>query len=60
MEEQTLMTVSGSSLCVFDEHGELIGTIFRPLARNPLGPGRETVYLARPAESVTRPTAVAA
>ncbi|MFI5310933.1 MAG: hypothetical protein ACHQQ3_06850 [Gemmatimonadales bacterium] len=38
---------SNQSLCVFDGRGALIGTIRRPLAGEPLGPGRETVYLER-------------
>ncbi|MFI5231428.1 MAG: hypothetical protein ACHQSE_02835 [Gemmatimonadales bacterium] len=40
----------GGSLCLFDERGRLIGVIDRPRRREPLGPGRETVYLARPVQ----------
>ena len=59
MEELSMTFTSGASLCLFDERGGLIGTIHRPVARDPLGPGRETVYLERPASSGAR-AAVAA
>ncbi len=48
---------SGGSLRVFDERGELIGTIDRPLQRDALGPGRATVYMARPARESKRSAA---
>lgn len=35
-------------LCLCDERGTIIGWIPFPLNREPVGPGRETVYLARP------------
>jgi hypothetical protein len=59
MEALKMAFTSDASLCVFDERGGLIGTIHRPLARDPLGPGRETVYLERPAQSGARPAAAA-
>jgi hypothetical protein len=48
MEALNVTYISSASLCLFDDGGRLIGTIHRPLARDPLGPGRETVYLERP------------
>ncbi|MGH7654542.1 MAG: hypothetical protein ACREN6_07765 [Gemmatimonadaceae bacterium] len=45
---------NGGSLCLLDERGRLIGTIDRPREREPLGPGHETVYLARPVEESAR------
>ena len=60
MGELTLMYASGPLLVLYDDRGTLIGTILRPLARDPLGAGRETVYLARAAEPSERPAAVAA
>ena len=48
---------TGGSLRVFDERGRLIGTIDRPLRRDALGPGRATVYLARPARDSKRSAA---
>ncbi len=35
-------------LCLCDESGTIIGWIPYPLRRDALGPGHETVYLARP------------
>lgn len=32
---------------LFDDKGNLIGTIVRPVTRDVLGPGAEKVYLAR-------------
>jgi hypothetical protein len=48
-----------TALRVLDEHGEPVGTIQYPLARDPLGPGRETVYLVRPAHPCARASAAA-
>ena len=59
MNELKMTLTTGGSLCLFDERGSLIGTIDRPQEREPLGPGRETVYLARPTERVTRPAVAA-
>ncbi len=35
-------------LCLCDDRGTIIGWIPFPLRRDPVGPDRETVYLARP------------
>jgi hypothetical protein len=48
---------TGGSLCLFDERGSLIGRIERPVELDPLGPGRETVYLARVERETTQPVA---
>jgi hypothetical protein len=57
MRELDVTHTSGGSLCLFDERGTLIGIVQRPVARDPIGPGRETVYLARLAESDVAPAA---
>jgi hypothetical protein len=59
METLGMTYTTDTSLRVFDEHGGLVGTIPYPLERDPLGPGRETVYLVRPAQSSARPAAAA-
>jgi hypothetical protein len=41
------MKLNADALSLFDERGGLVGTILRPVSRDPVGPGRETVYLAR-------------
>ena len=51
MGQLNVIYTTGASLCVFDERGQLIGTINQPVEREPLGPGRETVYLARPRDA---------
>ncbi|MBX3133178.1 MAG: hypothetical protein KF689_07320 [Gemmatimonadaceae bacterium] len=38
---------SDSRIDLFDAHGQLIGSISRPVEPEALGPGREKVYLAR-------------
>jgi hypothetical protein len=48
MQNRILMTTGGSMLCLCDDHGTIIGWIPYPSQREALGPGRETVYLARP------------
>ena len=48
---------TGESLCLYDEKGRLVGTIDRPVSRDLLGPGRETVYLSRSAQPASRPVA---
>lgn len=49
MQQQHKLTLTtGGTFCVFDDRGRLVGTITRPVAREPLGAGREKVYLARP------------
>lgn len=59
MEQLTMRNTTGASLRVFDERGALIGTIERPLSRDPLGPGRATVYLARASQAEARPAGAA-
>jgi hypothetical protein len=59
MNEPRMTQVTGGSLRLFDERGRLIGTIDRPVQHDPLGPGRATVYLARPAQGDARPAAAA-
>jgi len=60
MQAPTLTRSTGGTLSVHDERGRLIGTIRSPVSREPLGPGRETVYLERPATRPERTAAVAA
>jgi hypothetical protein len=43
-----IIVTSGGTYCLFDGRGRLVGTIEHPLERQPVGPGRDTVYLARP------------
>jgi hypothetical protein len=57
MKEPRMTKDTGGSLCLFDEGGALIGTIDRPVERDPLGPGRETVYLARAGQETSQPVA---
>ena len=57
MKEPKMSQDTGGSLCLFDERGALIGTIDRPVQHDPLGPGRETVYLARADRETTQPVA---
>ncbi|HEY2849861.1 MAG TPA: hypothetical protein VGI97_08295 [Gemmatimonadaceae bacterium] len=57
MQEPTTTRTDRGSLCLFDERGRLIGTIDRPEQREPLGPGRATVYLARPEHESARDAA---
>ena len=59
MNELRMTQTTGGSLCLFDDRGSMIGIIDRPVQRDPLGPGRETVYLARPAREDERPAAAA-
>lgn len=42
---------------LFDECGNLIGVIERPVLVDPLGPGREKVYLARKTDHDARQAA---
>jgi hypothetical protein len=46
-----VIITSGGTYCLFDGGGRLVGTIEHPVERQPVGPGRETVYLARPADA---------
>lgn len=57
MTEPKMTQTNGGSLCLFDDSDRLIGTIDRPVRRDPLGPGRETVYLARPERETKHPAA---
>jgi hypothetical protein len=57
MERLNVTYTTGASLCLFDEHGQLIGTVNRPVERDPLGPGRETVYMAKAREVLECPVA---
>ena len=59
MTEPNMIQTSGGSICLFDERGALIGTIDRPLRRDAIGPGRDTVYLskAEPSSNRTREAA---
>lgn len=57
MKETRMTQDTGGSLCLFDERGALIGTVDRPVQRHPLGPGRETVYLARAERERAQPAA---
>jgi hypothetical protein len=57
MNEPRMSQTTGGSLCLFDERGSLIGRIERPVELEPLGPGRETVYLARVERETTQPVA---
>ena len=36
-------------VCVYDDRGRLIGMIPHPRSGDPIGPGREKVFLERPA-----------
>jgi hypothetical protein len=46
-----VIVTSGGTFCLFDGNGRLVGTIENPLDRQPVGAGRETVYLARPLDA---------
>jgi hypothetical protein len=43
-----IVVTSGGTVCLYDEAGRFVGTITRPVDRQPVGPGREKVFLARP------------
>lgn len=47
-QDSRVMATSGT-FCVFDDAGRLIGAIRRPVEPQPLGPGREKVFLDRSA-----------
>jgi len=59
METKQMWTTAGAMLCVCDDRGTIIGWIPYPLRRDAVGPGREKVYLARPAsiQAVATPRA---
>ena len=42
-----IIVTSSGTYCLFDEAGQLVGTVERPVERQPVGPGREKVYLIR-------------
>jgi hypothetical protein len=48
MDVKIMQTTAGPLLCLVDERGTIIGWIPNPVNRDVLGPGRATVYLARP------------
>jgi hypothetical protein len=45
--EDPRLQPTGGTVCVFDDAGRLIGAIRKPIAPDPIGPGREKVYLDR-------------
>ena len=47
MGELTMVCQAGREVRLYDHDGDLVGIIASPLAIDPLGGGRETVYLAR-------------
>jgi hypothetical protein len=60
MEMQLMRTTAGSMLCLRDDRGTIIGWIPFPLVPDAVGPGRGTVFLARPAAaSAARASAAA-
>jgi hypothetical protein len=59
MTEPRMTHSTGATICLFDERGTLIGTIDRPVQRDPLGPGHPTVYLARPVHHAEQPAVAA-
>ena len=59
MTEPIMTRTSGGTIWLFDDRGGLIGTIERPVQRDPVGPGRATVYVARPSQEKSRPAAAA-
>ena len=46
--DSRVIVTSGGTFCVYDDAGRFIGTVTQPVDRQPIGPGRDTVYLARP------------
>lgn len=46
-----VIVTSGGTFCLFDNSGRLVGTIEHPVERQPIGAGREKVYLARPIDA---------
>jgi hypothetical protein len=47
MEQATMQTQQDDGVYVFDERGGLIGTIPHPQSGEPIGAGREKVYLKK-------------
>ena len=60
MELQLMRTTAGSMLCLRDDNGTILGWIPFPLRADAVGPGRETVYLARAATATAARTPRAA
>jgi hypothetical protein len=56
MEPTTMEKRQDGEVYVFDERGRLIGTIPHPRSGEPVGPGRQKVYLAKPMQQ-QRPAA---
>lgn len=50
MEVMKTLCTTGAHLCLFDDRGALLGVIDHPVDREPLGPGRDTVFLKRKGE----------
>jgi hypothetical protein len=50
METMKTLCRTDAHLCVFDDRGALLGVIDHPVDREPLGPGRDTVFLKRDGE----------
>ena len=57
MEQTTMQETQADRVVVFDERGGQIGTIPHPESGEPIGPGREKVYLARALPSQHRSVA---
>lgn len=47
--ESQMKKPTHSQIDIFDATGRLVGTIIQPVAAEALGPGREKVFLKRPA-----------
>ena len=46
LDPRIIITPAGT-YCLYDERGRLVGTIAQPVERQPVGPGREKVFLTR-------------
>ena len=60
MEMQLMRTTAGSMLCLRDDCGTIIGWIPFPRAADAIGPGRGTVFLARPTQATAASLSVTA
>lgn len=47
VNDPRILVTSGGTFCLYDDGGRFIGTISQPVDRQPVGPGRDTVYLER-------------
>ncbi len=54
MEPTMPRTPDQQQIPVLDDQGRVIGVITRPVATDVLGPGREKVYLRRPAQRTSQ------